>query len=218
MIVIFLIFYENLIIYNILIFYDLSLSLWFQGKAKKKKPCTRPVPFNLSQPKRSRTTSKNQQPLTVPQTQSGTNAVQSENSVCSVRLKTQNINSKPTKHPGVVNSHVSSAHKSHGKATENISHQSGQSGLPNTLKTFDTLPSPPSAIPDNTLHQSNDPSSAQPALSAETCLENMNLLSLKDLTKTSNASQSTQVNISKGSTGKLRVLLIWLCFCLAPGI
>ncbi|XP_040007651.1 uncharacterized protein LOC120803346 isoform X2 [Xiphias gladius] len=176
------------------------------GKAKKKKPCTRPLPFNLSQPKRSKTTSENQQPIIAPQSQTGTHAVQPETTVCNVRLKTQNIYSKPTKHPAVVNSHVDSTHKSHGKATENISHLSGLSQLPNTFKTSDTLSNPPSAIPNNALHQNSAPSSAQPALSAETCLENMNLLSLKDPTKTSLASQSTQltkqVNFSKGSTDK----------------
>ncbi|XP_019944276.2 uncharacterized protein troap isoform X2 [Paralichthys olivaceus] len=86
------------------------------GKAKKKKPCTRPVPFNLSQPKSS-TTSENPQP--------GAHAVQPE------------INS---------------------------------------------------------------------ALSAETCLENMNRLSLKDPTKSSYAAQNTQlttqVKSSKSSTGE----------------
>ncbi|XP_071332188.1 ras guanine nucleotide exchange factor R isoform X2 [Trachinotus anak] len=175
------------------------------GKAKKKKPCTRPVPFNLSQPKSSRSTNENQQPLTVPQCQTGTDAAQPENGVCIARCKTQNINSKPTKHQAVLNSHVDSTHKSHRKATENISHLSGKSGLPNTFKTPATLSSPLSAIPNNTL-QNSAPSSAQPALSAETCLENMNLLSLKDPTKTLHASQNTQqtsqVNFSKGSADK----------------
>ncbi|XP_022597546.1 uncharacterized protein LOC111219212 [Seriola dumerili] len=175
------------------------------GKAKKKKPCTRPVPFNLSQPKSSRMTSENQLPLTVPQSQTGADAVQPEKNVCNPRLKTQTINSKPSKPQAVLNSHVDSTHKSHRKATENISHLLGKSGLPNIFKTSATLSSPLSAIPNNTL-QDSAPSFAQTALSAETFLENMNLLSLKDPTKTLHISQNTeltsQVHFSKGSTDK----------------
>ncbi|XP_040913930.1 uncharacterized protein LOC121194866 isoform X3 [Toxotes jaculatrix] len=174
------------------------------GKTKKKKPCTRPVPFNLSQPKSSRTTRTDQQPLTVPPSQTGAHAVQPESNACSAHLKTHYVNSKPTKHPAVLNSHVGSSHKSHGKATENLSHLSEQCGLLNTLKTSGTLSNPLSAISNNTLHQNSALSSSQPALSAETCLENMNLLSLKDPTKTSHSSQNTQpttqVNFSNGST------------------
>ncbi|KAM9350956.1 uncharacterized protein troap, partial [Symphorus nematophorus] len=49
------------------------------GKAKKKKACTRPVPFNLSQPKSSRTATENQQPLTVSQSRTSTCAIQPNN-------------------------------------------------------------------------------------------------------------------------------------------
>ncbi|KAF0036328.1 hypothetical protein F2P81_011640 [Scophthalmus maximus] len=173
------------------------------GKVRKKKPCTRPVPFNLSQPKSS-TASKNQQPLTVSQSHYGTHAVQPESNECNVRLKTQNINQKPTKHQAVFNSHVDSTHKSQRKATENISQLSGQSGPPSTLKTSATLSNPLSAIHNNTLHQNSAPSAHKPSLNAETCLENMNLLSLKDPTSTLPASKklTAQVNFSKGSTDK----------------
>ncbi|KAA8591126.1 hypothetical protein FQN60_002069 [Etheostoma spectabile] len=49
------------------------------GKTKKKKPSTRPVPFNLSQPKSSRMATEDQQPLTSLQSRTGTRAVQPEN-------------------------------------------------------------------------------------------------------------------------------------------
>ncbi|XP_035014882.2 uncharacterized protein LOC118110862 isoform X2 [Hippoglossus stenolepis] len=168
------------------------------GKAKKKKPCTRPVPFNLTQPKSS-ANSKNQQPKPQP----GAHAVQPANNVGNARLRTQNIISKPTKHPAVSNSHVDSTHKSHGKATEKISHLSGQSEPPSTFKTSATLSNPLSAFHNNALHQNGAASSAQPAVSAETCLENMNRLSLKDPTKLSDADQNTQLTTQvKSSTGE----------------
>nr|XP_019944274.1 PREDICTED: tastin isoform X1 [Paralichthys olivaceus] len=167
------------------------------GKAKKKKPCTRPVPFNLSQPKSS-TTSENPQP--------GAHAVQPEINVGKVRLRTQNINSKPTKHSSMSSIHVDSTHKSHGKATDKISHLSGQSQPPSTFKTSATLSNPRSAFHNNALHQNSADPCAQSALSAETCLENMNRLSLKDPTKSSYAAQNTQlttqVKSSKSSTGE----------------
>ncbi|XP_062247101.1 uncharacterized protein troap [Platichthys flesus] len=168
------------------------------GKAKKKKPCTRPVPFNLTQPKSS-ATSHNRQPKSHP----GSQAVQPENNVGNARLRTQNITSKPTKHPAVSNSHVDSTHKSHGKSTEKISHLSGQSEPPSTFKTSATLSNPLSAFHNNALHQNSAASSAQPALSAETCLANMNRLSLKDQTKLSHADQKTQLTTQvKSSTGE----------------
>ncbi|XP_044068282.1 uncharacterized protein LOC122883538 isoform X2 [Siniperca chuatsi] len=179
------------------------------GKAKKKKPCTRPIPFNLSQPKSSRIATENQQPITVSQSRTGTHAVQPINNVCNARLKTQNINAKPLKNPALLNSDVDSTKgtgKSNGKATKNTSQLSGQSGPSNIFKTSATLSNPLSSIPYNAMHQNSAASSAQPALSAEACLDNMNLLSLKDPTKTSHASQNiqltTQGNFSKSSTDK----------------
>uniref|UniRef100_A0A8C4F8Q9 Uncharacterized protein n=1 Tax=Dicentrarchus labrax TaxID=13489 RepID=A0A8C4F8Q9_DICLA len=88
------------------------------GKTKKKKPCTRPIPFNLSQPKSSRMATENQQPLTVSQSRTGAHVA---NNVCNGRLKTQHINAKPTQHPVPLNSHVDSTKgsgKCNGKATE----------------------------------------------------------------------------------------------------
>ncbi|XP_029362768.1 uncharacterized protein troap isoform X2 [Echeneis naucrates] len=160
------------------------------GKAKKKRPCTRPVPFNLSQPKGSRATNENQKPQNGLQSQTGTDSVQSDNIVCNARLKAQNINSKPYKHQAVSNDDLDSTYKSHPKPTY-MSHLLGRSGPTNTLRTSTALSAPPSA--------SN-------AHSAETCLENMNLLSLKESTKTMQARQNTelttQVNFSKDSSDK----------------
>ncbi|XP_027144400.1 uncharacterized protein troap isoform X3 [Larimichthys crocea] len=169
------------------------------GKAKKKKPCTRPLPFNLSQPKSSRMATENQQPLTVSQSKTGNHI---DNSVCNTRLKPQNINA-PTQHPATLKSIVDpskGAAKSNGKATGNT--------LPSsTPKTSATLSHPLSSIPNDTMHQNNSTSSAQPALNADACLDHMNLLSLKDPIKTSHASQNIQLtaqgNFSKSSAGEL---------------
>ncbi|XP_031140246.1 uncharacterized protein LOC116039541 isoform X1 [Sander lucioperca] len=179
------------------------------GKTKKKKPCTRPVPFNLSQPKSSRMATDNQQPLTVLQSRTGTHAVQPENNVCNARLKTQNISAKPTKHPAMLNHNMDSTKgtgKSIGKATGSTSQLSGQSGPSNTLRTSATLSNPLPSIPNNAMHQTSTASSAQPTVSAEACLDNMSLLSLKDPAKMSHANQNmqltTQGSFSKSSTDK----------------
>lgn len=188
--------------------------MFLQGKTKKKKPCTRPIPFNFSQPKSSRMATENQQPPTVSQSKTGSHTVQPDNNVCNARLKTQNVNAKPSKHPATLNTNVDSTKgtgKSNGKSTENTSHKLGQSGPSNTFKTSATLSNPLSHIPNNAMHQNSTTSSAKPAVSADACLDNMNQLSLKDPTKTSHASQNTQPtaqdNFSKGSIGKLSVLL-----------
>lgn len=162
------------------------LYYFLQGKARKKKPCTRPIPFNLSQPKSSRMATENQQPLTVSQSRTGSHAVQPDNNICNAHLKTSNINAKPIKHPAKLKSNVDS--------TKGTRKSNG-----NSL----------SSIPYNAMHQSNTTSSAQPALSA--CLDNMNQLSLKDPTKKLHASQfmtpTAQGHFSKSSIGKLSVLL-----------
>ena len=123
--------------------------IFLQRKAMKKKACTRPVPFNLSQPKSSRNATENQQPLTVSQSRTGTHASQPDNSVCNAQLKTQNINAKPTKHPAMVNTNVDSSKvtgKSNGKATDKTSQLSQQSG---------SLSHPLSSISHKTVHQSS---------------------------------------------------------------
>uniref|UniRef100_UPI0037E8D6AE uncharacterized protein troap n=1 Tax=Semicossyphus pulcher TaxID=241346 RepID=UPI0037E8D6AE len=179
------------------------------GKAKKKRPCTRPIPFNLSQPKSSRVASENQQPLTLSQPRTGTHAVQPDNNVCNGHLRTKNINSKPTKQ-ATFNSNVDLSKgtgKSNGKATVNTPQLSGQSVLSTTFKTSTTLSQPLSSASNKALHQNHSAtSSAQSALTTEACLDNMNLLSLKDSTKSSHASKNmqlaTQGNFSKCSTDK----------------
>ncbi|KAK2851342.1 hypothetical protein Q5P01_007618 [Channa striata] len=176
------------------------------GKAKKKKPCTRPIPFNLSQPKSLVKNTENQQPLCVSQTQTSSTAVQPGKNICNDGLKTQNINAKPSKHPAVLSNIVSQkgTHKSHGKAAESQIHVSGQSGPSHTFKTLTTSSSPLSSFPNNVVHQNSVPSCSQPALSAKACLANTNLVNVKDPAKNSNATQNpeltTQGSFSKGST------------------
>ncbi|XP_031701173.1 uncharacterized protein troap [Anarrhichthys ocellatus] len=176
------------------------------GKTRKKKPCTRPVPFNLSQPKVSRGATENHQPLTVSQSRTGTHAVQPDNNVCNARLKTQNIHAKPTKQPATLNRNVDSTKgtgTSTGEAEDNTYRQiSGQSGPSNTFKTSAVSANPVSSVPNNAMHQTSAASSAQPAFSAEAGLDNMSLLSLKDPEKTSHASQNTQLTTEGSSSDK----------------
>ncbi|XP_029995691.1 uncharacterized protein troap [Sphaeramia orbicularis] len=155
------------------------------GKAKSKKPCTRPVPFNLSQPKNTRVASKNQQPLTTLQTRT----INSDKNVCISHLKAKSINSKQ-----------SALLKDNGKSTkgpEGISQKPGQMG---PHKTSAVLFKPPSSAPTNVLHQNI---SAQAAVSADTCSDDMNLLSLNDASKTSSASQHFRSNSAKSVTDKV---------------
>lgn len=131
------------------------------------------------------------QPQTVSQSRTDTHAGQPKNNACDARLKTQNINAKPSEYPALLKRNGGSskgAGRSHGKATENTFHLSGQS---NTFKT------------NNAMYQNSAAPSAQAAISAEACLDNLNLLSLTDPSKTSHVSQ----NISKDPSGKLTELL-----------
>nr|XP_046253692.1 uncharacterized protein LOC124063759 isoform X2 [Scatophagus argus] len=176
------------------------------GKAKKKKPCTRPIPFNLSQPKSSKMATENQQAIGISQSRTGSHAVQPGNNVCNAHLKTQNTNAKATKHPVTLLSNVASTKgKSNGKTAENTSQLSGQSGLSNLFKTSASLSHPLSSIDNDALHQNRTPS-AQAAFNPEACLDNMNLLSLKDPTGTSHDRPKMQLtaqgNFSKSSADK----------------
>ncbi|XP_034392831.1 uncharacterized protein troap isoform X2 [Cyclopterus lumpus] len=176
------------------------------GKTKNKRPCTRPIPFNLSQPKKSRVATENHQPLSVSQSRTGTHAVQPDNNVCNARIKTQNINAKPIKPPATLNRNVdSTTGTSNEKVRENTHRQiSGQFGPSNTFKTSAISDNPLSHIPNNAMHPTSAAPSAQPAFTAEACLDNMSLLSLNDPAKTSHASQNMQLttegSFSKGST------------------
>ncbi|CAI5647403.1 unnamed protein product [Oreochromis niloticus] len=142
-------------------------------KAPKKKPLTRPVPFNLSQPKSTRTAAENQ-PLADP------------------KLRTH-ANTKLSKHPTALTGNKDSTKapgKPLGKTTEDASHLSGPTGPSSTFQTS-SLSTAMSSLPDSAA------TSAQPAPSAEVCLNSMNLLSLKDHSKTAHDSRTTQCNSSK---------------------
>lgn len=91
--------------------------------------------------------------------------------------------------------------------TENASHLPGQSGPSSSFKTSTTLSNPLSSIANNTMHQNSASSSVPPAASAagaEACLDNMNLLSLKDTSQT--AQLSTQGSSTKALTGKYVII------------
>ncbi|KAM9751173.1 uncharacterized protein troap isoform 1-T2 [Menidia menidia] len=157
------------------------------GKTKKKKPCTRPVPFNLSQPKNTKMANESRQHLTSLQSQ--TLSIRPQKKICS---------SKMTEHRDVLNNNMHSGKavgKSHGTSKQKASHLSGQSGLSNTLKTSATLSNPLSSVPGTALHQKKATSCAQPVLGAEVCLDNMNLLSLKEPYSTLKTDQTPQLTI-----------------------
>lgn len=164
-------------------------------------------------------TTENEQPLPVSQSRTSTHAVQYDKNACNARLKTPNSNAKLTKHPASLDSDVDSTKstgKPNGKTIENASQLAEQYGPFNKHKTSANLSHLPSSVSNNALHQNNATSSAQAAVNAEACVENMNLLSLKDPTKTAHAPQNMQLtvqgNFSKSSTGKLSLLVPRRCF------
>uniref|UniRef100_A0A8C7ZHR8 Uncharacterized protein n=1 Tax=Oryzias sinensis TaxID=183150 RepID=A0A8C7ZHR8_9TELE len=90
------------------------------GKAKKKKPCTRPIPFNLSQPKNTKNESKSQLSVAA---STKTHANKPEGRM---------LNVKHTKHRAALSSTWDSTEdvqKYHGKAAKKETHLPGQSGL-----------------------------------------------------------------------------------------
>uniref|UniRef100_A0A669CAY1 Uncharacterized LOC100701375 n=1 Tax=Oreochromis niloticus TaxID=8128 RepID=A0A669CAY1_ORENI len=100
-------------------------------KAPKKKPLTRPVPFNLSQPKSTRTAAENQ-PLADP------------------KLRTH-ANTKLSKHPTALTGNKDSTKapgKPLGKTTEDASHLSGPTGPSSTFQTS-SLSTAMSSLPDS---------------------------------------------------------------------
>ncbi|XP_055022040.1 uncharacterized protein troap isoform X2 [Boleophthalmus pectinirostris] len=136
------------------------------GKAKTKKPCTRPVPFNLSQPKASRLPSENHPPNIIHPTR---NSKLNKN-VSSCQFTTTNRNFK---HSATLKENVKST-----KMTENSSQLLGKSRPLHSHKTSTSL-SKHVSFPLNS-NENSATASEQPASAAEACSHNMNLLSLKD--------------------------------------
>ncbi|XP_072304721.1 uncharacterized protein [Eucyclogobius newberryi] len=136
------------------------------GKAKTKKPCTRPVPFNLSQPKVSRVPSENQPA----NTNNGTRAPKLGKNVCSSQFQTSN---RHLKHSTISKENVKST-----KLTENAARQLGKSRHFDSHKTSASVSKPVSFALN--FKENCASASEQMASAAEVCSENMNLLSLKD--------------------------------------
>lgn len=142
--------------------------------------------------------SENEQPPTVSQSRSSTRAVQRNNKASSFSLKTPNGNANLTKHLTALDSgSTKGTGKPYGKAKENISQLSQKCGPLSTFKSSTTLSHLSSSTSTDTMHQNSAASSAHAAVNAKACVDNMNLLSLNDPTKTSHALQ----------TGKLSVLV-----------
>ncbi|XP_056897398.1 uncharacterized protein troap isoform X1 [Takifugu flavidus] len=160
------------------------------GKAKKEKPCTRPLPFNRSHCKNSRKAAEYEQPSSVLQSNPGSHSVQQSNAACCVTQKQSNGRANQSKYPHVSQNRADltkRAEGSEGKVAENTSKCKGQRAAVTNLKPSAHLSHHVSSIPNNTCHQNNA------ASSAEACTHNMNQLSIKDLSATSHAQQSMQL-------------------------
>ncbi|XP_023812330.1 uncharacterized protein LOC101162837 isoform X4 [Oryzias latipes] len=118
------------------------------GKAKKKKPCTRPIPFNLSQPKNTKIESKSQLSVAA---STKTHANKPESRI---------LNVKHTKHRAALSSTWDSTEdvrKYHGKAAKKESHLPGQS------EKKDNFQSDPSALLSILRNEGIDVSSRAPS-------------------------------------------------------
>lgn len=124
------------------------------GKVKRKKPSTRPIPFNLSQPKSTRVASENQHHAI-----HSARTSQPKNNVCSSQVKTT---IKVLKHSATLQESIKFT-----KSSENTSQSLGQSRQAH--KTSATVSKPLNSI-----------DAANKLSAAEICSKNMNLLSLKD--------------------------------------
>lgn len=173
--------------------------VFLQGKAKKEKPCTRPLPFSRTHSKTLKKAAENEQPISVLQSKIGIHSVQQNNAAGSITQKQSNSHANPSKNLHVLWSDVDltkSGERSKESITESTSQLKGQHGPVSTFKPPAHL-SHLSTVRKNTLHQNS------PAYSAEACIYNMNQLSIKDLTKTSHAQQSVQLTEqAKSSTGQ----------------
>lgn len=187
---------------NILIsqvFHFQHFGVFPQGKAKKEKPCTRPLPFTRSHCKNSREAAEHEQPISVLQSNPGSRSVQQSTAACSVTQKQSHGRAHQSKYPQVSQNRVDltkRAGASEGKVAENASKCKGQRAAVTNFKPSAHLSHHLSSIPNNTCHQNNA------ASSAEACAHNMNQLSIKDLSATSHAQQSVQLTEqARSSTG-----------------
>uniref|UniRef100_A0A3P9KLR4 Uncharacterized LOC101162837 n=1 Tax=Oryzias latipes TaxID=8090 RepID=A0A3P9KLR4_ORYLA len=149
------------------------------GKAKKKKPCTRPIPFNLSQPKNTKIESKSQL------------SVAASTKTHANKPESRMLNVKHTKHRAALSSTwdpTEDVRKNHGKAAKKESHLPGQLGPSNTLKKVVAF----SNVSSSSTSGKADCPSVQSALSAELRLGNMKLLSLKETSTNSQTVQNSE--------------------------
>lgn len=181
------------------IFYFQHFGVFLQGKAKKEKPRTRPLPFNRSHSKNSRKAAAYEQPISVLQSNPGSRSVKHSNAACSVTQKQSSGRANQSKYPHVSPGRVDLTKRaggSEGKVAEITSKCNGQRATATTFKAPAHLSHHLSLIPNNTCHQNGASSSA------EACTHNMNQLSIKDLSATSHAPQSVQLTEqARSSTG-----------------
>lgn len=180
------------------IFYFQRFGVFLQGKAKKEKPCSRPLPFSRSHCKNSRKAAEYEQPVSVLQSNPGSRSAQQSNAACSVTQKQSSGRANQGKYPHVSQNRAEPkrAGGSEGKVAENTSKCKGQCAAVTNFKPSASLSHHLLSIPNNTCHQKNA------ASSAEACAHNMNQLSIKDLSTTSHAQQSMQLTEqARSSTG-----------------
>lgn len=181
------------------IFHFQHFGVFLQGKTKKEKPYTRPLPFNRSHCKNSRKAAEYEQPSSVLQSNPGSRSIQQSNAACSGTQKQSNGRANQSKYPHVSQSRADLTKRAEGserKVAENTSKCKGQRAAVTNFKPSAHFSHHLSSIPNNTCHENNA------ASSAEACAHNMNQLSIKDLSATSHAQQSVQLTEqARSSTG-----------------
>ncbi|KAK7878504.1 hypothetical protein WMY93_030340 [Mugilogobius chulae] len=161
------------------------------GKAKTKKPCTRPVPFNFSQPKTSRLASENQPPNAHAINHKNVPKQDDKNCFSKCKPTSRNFKHSTTLKENVKCTKSSEKARPLDKSRHFHSH-----------KTSASVSKPASFALKS--KENNAASSEQSASAEETCSENMNLLSLKD---TSNISNGDKVDIFKHDHAALLSIL-----------
>ncbi|CAL8251675.1 unnamed protein product [Arctogadus glacialis] len=194
------------------------------GKTKSKQPCTKPMPFNFSQPRSKGTAPQNQRVLRTLTPRDGSD----ENTLNSRYSKGNNVNGKtPRKEVGVdFASQLSIAQKLATRKPESSVIQALNRDLTERMETLKGT-GPSSAVssashaikpmtsskvsvqPDaKTMHQYNFAASAQVSASqasTEACLNNLDLLSIKDPYKKRTLQAAVAASSSSGSDGKEEV-------------
>ncbi|CAL8368454.1 unnamed protein product [Lota lota] len=187
------------------------------GKVKSKKPCTKPVPFNFSQPRSNGTAPQNQRPLRTftPRVGSDENTLYSMHSKSTEfgvdfasRLSiTQKLETRKPESSIIQDRNRELTERM--ETLKGTRHSSAVSLTSHAIKQMAMAPATSSQVsiqPDaKHMHQNTFAASAQASASqasTEACLNNLDLLSIKDPSKKRTLQAAVAASSSSGLDGK----------------